>query len=177
MASRRKAIWEEFIRHIRPKRKESIQRMQVARAACAPDPVRRRFERHKAELPLVVDSVGELQTLLATNVSQGGMFVATTVPLPIGHSMRVIVVHPNSGATFLLDCVVRRRDVDGSPPGVGVEFDAMSDAHRADFMEFIKDELPVLSESEEDVDESEVDQWEEEEPTNVRPEPARGRRS
>jgi hypothetical protein len=166
-----KSLWEGFVSHLRPRRKESIEVMQAARAAGVPDQVRRRFERYKKELRLLVDSVGELKTLIATDVSQGGMFVATELPLPIGHGFRVTVVHPESGATYPLDCVVKRRDVDSKPPGVGVQFDPMNDGQRQAFMEFIKDELPILSATEEDIDPALVDAWEEEEPTNAKPWP------
>ena len=143
--------------------------MQAVRTAGVVDRVKRRFERHKADLQLLVDETGDLKTLLAKDVSEGGMFVATTLPMPIGHAFCVTVVHPQNGAHFLLDCIVRRREPGANPPGVGVQFVGMDAAVHADFLAFIANELPVLSVGEEEVDEDQIDAWEEEEPTNVRP--------
>jgi Tfp pilus assembly protein PilZ len=164
-----KDAWEGFIRHVQPRRAESLDRMQVAAAAHAVDPVRRRFQRHKAELQLLFHELGDLQTLVTRDVSQGGMFVATELPLPVGHELEVTLVHPDSARTIVLDCVIRRRDRDATPPGVGIELVHMDEGRRRAFVEFVKDDVPMLDATEEEISDDELEFIESEEPTNKRP--------
>jgi hypothetical protein len=112
-----------------------------------PDLVRRRFVRYQAELCLVVDHLRDLGTLVTTNVSLGGMFIATELDLgrhfPMGQRVHVRVVHPRTRAMFPLDCVVRRHVADTTARGVGVEF-LVDEAQRNRFRDFMREEVPEL---------------------------------
>jgi uncharacterized protein (TIGR02266 family) len=107
-----------------------------------PEPVRRHFPRYAASLQVQLHSVDELRTFYTRNVSKGGLFVATTLPVAEGTTLRVSVVHPKTQEQFTLQAVVRRRSTSGDP-GLGLEFSELTEARRDEFMEFISSELRV----------------------------------
>ncbi len=158
--------WEQFVRHVMPRPRPS-RRVPVADKASLTDPSRRRFERYKGELRLRVDDVDDLGAFVADSITAEGLLVATTFALPVGVGQRVEIIHPQTGETFALNCVVREHD----RRGVDVTFERLDAARREAFLEFVRNDVPALSATVEYVDESVVDQWEEEEPTDVRPLP------
>jgi hypothetical protein len=159
--------WEQFVRHVTPRPKRSRRGVPAADSASLTDPSRRRFERYKGELRLRVDDVDDLGAFVADSITAEGLLVATTFALPIGVGQKVEVIHPQTGETFALNCVVREHD----RRGVDVTFERLDAARREAFLEFVRNDVPALSATVEYVDESVVDQWEEEEPTDVRPLP------
>jgi hypothetical protein len=161
-----KSAWEGFVRKLMPRGRPSSVAAPVAGGHGA-----RRFERDRAELRLLVASVSELRALLATRGEDGGVFVATALALPVARGLRVTVVHPLTTATHAVECVVGWRDAESTPAGVGIALDRMNEERRTAFRDFIGDEPPLVSASVHDVEQALVEQWEEEEPTNVRPLP------
>jgi hypothetical protein len=107
-----------------------------------PEPVRRKYPRHAVALQVLLHSVDDLRIFYTRNISRGGLFVATTLEVPEGTSMRVSIIHPKSQERFTLQAVVRRRG-DAGDPGLGLEFAALDEARREEFQEFIASELPV----------------------------------
>ena len=84
----------------------------------------------------------DLLTLFTTNVSRGGMFVATPIDLPDGTPLRLSLVHPATGDHFPLDAVVRWHGAAPSP-GLGVEFTRLDEQRRDELFQFICSEIPV----------------------------------
>jgi len=111
-------------------------------AALPPEPVRRHHPRYAAALQVLLHSVDDLRVLYTRNISKGGLFVATTLPVAEGTSLKVSVVHPKSREQFTFEAVVRRRST-GPEPGIALEFVEVTEADRDDFFEFISSEIPV----------------------------------
>jgi Tfp pilus assembly protein PilZ len=159
LAGEARSLWEEFVRSLMPK----------GRPAAVAVPVAGRLERHGADLRLLLGSPGELEALLAAHLAHDVVFVPTAIALPVGHAVRVTLVHPVTAATHALDCMIAWRDVESVEAGVGLELAAMDDVRTAGLRDFIGEEPPQLSASLHDVEQALVEQWEEEEPTNVLP--------
>ena len=81
--------------------------------------------------------MGDLHHIVTADVSRGGMFLRTGLDVAIGSELRLFVAHPQTGLTFAVDTVVRRRVE--SPPeraGLGVEFVGLDDRRREEFAAF-----------------------------------------
>jgi type IV pilus assembly protein PilZ len=102
---------------------------------------KRRSERLYHELPVAYRSVGSFLTDWATNISQGGLFINTRKPLPVGTAVRLIIQLP--GAAFPFDMegrVTRVAEWDNRSnvaPGMAVEFTDLDRAKRAVIEEFV----------------------------------------
>jgi uncharacterized protein (TIGR02266 family) len=77
-------------------------------------------------LPVAYRTVGSFLSDWATNISQGGLFINTRKPLPVGTVVKLIIQLP--GAAFPFDIsgrVTRVADWDNrlnTAPGMGIEF-------------------------------------------------------
>jgi hypothetical protein len=103
----------------------------------APDAIHRQFPRVHRALTVRAQSIGDLHHLVTTDVSRGGMFLRTGLDVAVGSELRLFVAHPQTGLTFAVDTVVRRRVE--SPPeraGLGVEFVGLDDKRREEFAAF-----------------------------------------
>ncbi|HET8725676.1 MAG TPA: PilZ domain-containing protein [Anaeromyxobacteraceae bacterium] len=128
--------WERFVRWVAATHPESAA-ARVRPDPAAPDPVQRRFPRQPRTLTVRTPSVDDLQVLVTRDVSRGGKFLRTSVDVPVGAELRLLVAHPRTGQTFAVDAVVRRR-VDGPPEraGIGVEFVGLDDRRREELAAF-----------------------------------------
>ncbi|MBS2017516.1 MAG: PilZ domain-containing protein [Deltaproteobacteria bacterium] len=81
------------------------------------------------------------------NVSEGGLFVATWIPLPIGSKLRMSV--EILGEMFVVEGVVRwwRDPSPDSPPGMGVEWLEMTDALRQAIERLVRERPSLLFET------------------------------
>ncbi|MDI1450880.1 TIGR02266 family protein [Polyangium sp. 6x1] len=78
-----------------------------------------------------------------TNISELGIFVRTTDPLPIGTSLTLRFAPPNSGDSFVLEGTVQWINVvrplhDNPNPGMGVRFVHITAAERERLVETIR---------------------------------------
>ena len=78
-----------------------------------------------------------------TNISELGIFVRTTDPLPIGTSLTLRFVPPNSGDSFVLEGTVQWINLvrplhDNPNPGMGVRFVRITAAERERLVETIR---------------------------------------
>ena len=95
---------------------------------------KRRAARLHHEIPVAYRSVGSFLTDWATNISQGGLFINTRKPLPVGTDVKILVQLP--GASFpvqLSGRVTRITEYDqraNMVPGMGEELTEMTDAQR-----------------------------------------------
>jgi Tfp pilus assembly protein PilZ len=141
-------LWDQYIDYVKDRHPESTRAPVMAAPLGSPDPVRRRFERFKAELHVRMDSEQRLHEMLTSDLSLGGMFVRTELDLPIGAEVCLYIVHPRTDVSFPLDCLVRRVVREPGMQGIGVEFMHMTDVMRAEFAAFVKSGLPIASEEE-----------------------------
>lgn len=79
-----------------------------------------------------VDADEELDDCQIENISVGGLFLRTSTPMPLGMPVRVDLVKPGLKTSLqvtgkvvsvVTDAESERQDI---PPGVGIEFDALS---------------------------------------------------
>lgn len=87
---------------------------------------KRRARRLQHELPVAYRSVGTFLTDWATNISQGGMFINTRTPLPVGTDVKILIQLPMLEAPVGLNGKVTRvAEFDsrtGVVPGMGIQF-------------------------------------------------------
>jgi Tfp pilus assembly protein PilZ len=135
--------WERFVQWVAKTYPDSLDTPTKPMPA-APDAVHRQFPRVHRALTVRTQSIGDLHHLVTTDVSRGGMFLRTGLDVAIGSELRLFVAHPQTGLTFAVDTVVRRRVE--SPPeraGLGVEFVGLDDKRRDEFAAFSGlDEVP-----------------------------------
>src|SRR5919206_4017905 len=67
------------------------------------------------------------------NISQGGTFIKTKKPLPVGTRFLFRLNVPSCADPFTVAGEVVRADVAGGDPGVGIRFVWTDEAHRAAF--------------------------------------------
>jgi type IV pilus assembly protein PilZ len=124
--------WVRFVRAVRERELATLPREQAPRAARAAVVLKVR--------PQGLDALLEVYT---RDIAEGGMFVETDQPLLVGSRLMAELVHPDTGETFELECVVRRNQ--GAPsPGIGVEFVALDDARTQSLQEFVSTVIPPL---------------------------------
>lgn len=96
---------------------------------------RRGEDRIRAEVKVDYRTVGSFITDYSANISHGGMFVATSLPLPVNERVRLRITLPGETLPFALDGIVRwcrQPDANGEGrPGMGVEFVDFDDALKA----------------------------------------------
>jgi type IV pilus assembly protein PilZ len=103
---------------------------------------KRKTARLHHEIPVAYRSVGSFLTDWATNLSQGGLFINTRNPLPVGTAVRVIIQLP--GASFPYDLagrVARVTDFGNGAnlvPGMAVEFQDLDDGRRRELEGFVE---------------------------------------
>jgi type IV pilus assembly protein PilZ len=102
---------------------------------------KRRALRLHHQIPVAYRSVGSFLSDWATNISQGGLFINTRSPLPVGTEVKVLVQIP--GAAFpceLAGRVTRVTEYDNRAnmvPGMGVEFTDVAEPQRQQIEEFV----------------------------------------
>jgi len=101
---------------------------------------RRNRQRFPAEVKIDYRSVGSFITDYSANMSKGGVFVQTSLPLAVDTKVKLRVTLPGHQLPFCLDGVVRwsRSAKDGEPnPGMGIQFDNFDDATKREIEKFI----------------------------------------
>ena len=103
---------------------------------------RRRSPRLHHELPVAYRSVGSFLSDWATNISQGGLFINTRKPLPVGTVVKVIIQLPGSDFPFdISGRVMRVAEWDNRinmAPGMGIEFIDLDRAKRERIDTFVE---------------------------------------
>jgi uncharacterized protein (TIGR02266 family) len=93
------------------------------------------------EIPVAYRSVGSFLTDWATNISQGGMFINTRKPLPVGTLVKILVQLPGASFPFnITGRVTRVTEYDNRAnmvPGMGVEFTDVDEARRLELESFV----------------------------------------
>ncbi len=103
---------------------------------------RRKAARLSAEVKVDYRTLGSFITDWSRDISQGGIFIRTSLPLSIGDTIRLRVTLPGRDLPFALEGVVRwvnsTHTDDGTPPGMGVEFTNLDDQLKSEIAEFVK---------------------------------------
>ncbi len=103
---------------------------------------KRRAARLHHEIPVAYRSVGSFLSDWATNISQGGLFINTRKPLPVGTAVKILVQLPGTSFPFQLGGrVTRVTEFDNHAnmvPGMGVEFTDVDDAKRREIEAFVE---------------------------------------
>jgi len=115
------AAWGRFIEHAQEHFPEAGERARVLPRGEAFVPAYRRSE-HIAVLRVEPETLGDLRTLHARDVSRGGMFLLTDEPFALGDVIGLQLVHPHTQDVFETACVVRRTVREHGVAGIGVEF-------------------------------------------------------
>ncbi|MCC7381372.1 MAG: TIGR02266 family protein [Deltaproteobacteria bacterium] len=101
---------------------------------------RRKATRLGVEVKVDYRTVGSFITDYTKDISQGGIFVATSLPLDVGEKVRLRITMPGRDLPFALEGVVRWnalvQDKEKQTPGMGIEF--------TNFGDEVKDELARL---------------------------------
>jgi len=108
----------------------------------------RRSRRLRHELPVAYRAVGGFLSDCATDISQGGMFINSRVPLPVGTVVRLVFQLPGAAHPCDLFGRVTRvvpcdADVDGSP-GMAIEFTDVDREKGARIDAFVEALRPAL---------------------------------
>lgn len=95
---------------------------------------RRKSSRAPAEVKVDYRTIGSFITDYSKDISQGGIFIATSLPLNVGDQVRLRITLPGHVLPFALEGVVRWAIQAGvsDKPGMGVEFTAFDDQVKAE---------------------------------------------
>lgn len=93
-----------------------------------PKPERRRFDREKFVVRVAYATVDELFSEFTRDINEGGLFIESTQPKPPGTEVSMRFALPGSDRVVeTRGRVVRVSDgANGDPPGMGIEFDPLS---------------------------------------------------
>ena len=102
----------------------------------------RKAARLPADVKVDYRTVGSFITDYTRNISKGGIFIRTSLPLEIGERVRLRLTLPDGDAPFALDGVVKwvatLKDREKHPPGMGIEFVDFSEEVRAKLDTLVK---------------------------------------
>lgn len=102
---------------------------------------KRRATRLHHEIPVAYRTVGSFLTDWATNISQGGLFINTRAPLPVGTAVRILIQLPGAAFPHQLEGrVTRVSEFDNRAnlvPGMGIEFTGVDEARRHELESFV----------------------------------------
>ncbi len=103
---------------------------------------KRRASRLEHELPVAYRSVGSFLTDWATNISQGGLFINTGKPLPVGTDVKILIQLPTMefpvGLSGKVTRVVERGRASAEVPGMGIQFTDVDPSKREQLETLVK---------------------------------------
>lgn len=105
-----------------------------------PAPARRRDKRFRAALPVLLHAGKKVEECTTIDIGHGGVFVSTTVELPLRQLVRVeLLLPPHALAFSTMGKLVHRVPVGSTArtPGVGVQFYGLGGAERANWDGFV----------------------------------------
>ena len=125
--------------------------MEPFSSIAPPDPTvvgRRAHERAPLEVEVTVASDHNFYNGFSENVSEGGLFVATHVPLPVGTAVELEFTLPTAPNKIHVRCAVcwirpYREDSD-VPAGMGLRFVDLADADAEVITAFVRKRDPIF---------------------------------
>ncbi|SRR6266542_1335624 len=108
----------------------------------------RAHRRFRIELEVSLQSDSNFYMGLTQNLSHGGLFVATHLVQPIGTLVEVALRLPTTSTPLSLQGAVRwvrefSIGIEG-PPGMGIEFDSVSDGESRVIADFLATRTPLF---------------------------------
>ena len=103
-------------------------------------PNRRKQTRAPAEVKIDYRTVGSFITDYTKDLSQGGAFIQTSLPLPVGEKVRLRITIPGHALPFSLEGVVRWStgpSVTDRTAGMGIEFTAFGEDVKRELAAFV----------------------------------------
>lgn len=100
-----------------------------------------------ADIKVDYRTIGTFVTDYTTNLSHGGLFVKTSLPLDPDEKVRLRITIPGQELPFPLEGIVRwtrKINDDEGEPGMGIEFTNFSDELKKSLQEFV-DSIAVES--------------------------------
>jgi uncharacterized protein (TIGR02266 family) len=117
-------------------------------ASFSPSTDERAHRRLALELEVTLHSDSNFYLGLTENLSTGGIFVATHIVQGLGTAVTLTLRLPNRKAPLTLGGRVRwvreYSDAHDAPPGMGIEFEAMSDDDAQAIREFVVARTPLF---------------------------------
>ncbi len=104
----------------------------------------RTHPRVRIEVDVTARSSDTFWVGVTENISEGGLFVATSCPWPEGTSCELTVALDDGGSTLHVEGVVawiREDRGDGLTPGMGVTFDSLAAQHRTRIQGYVKEHI------------------------------------
>jgi uncharacterized protein (TIGR02266 family) len=106
------------------------------------DDNKRKAARLHHQIPVAYKSLGSFLSDWATNISQGGLFINTRKPLPVGTPVSIIIQLPGEPFPSSLEGRVTRvtafDNQQNMVPGMGVEFTGVDAARRVELERFVQ---------------------------------------
>jgi len=103
---------------------------------------KRRSARLHHEIPVAYRTVGSFLSDWATNISQGGLFINTRKPFPVGTEVKIIIQLPGAAFPFDITGKVSRVEPLGNSanaaPGMAVEFTELDRVKREKIESFVQ---------------------------------------
>jgi uncharacterized protein (TIGR02266 family) len=111
-------------------------------------PMARRHPRIEVELDVVVVSEPNFSPGYVENLSEGGLFVATRDPMPVGSRVTMIIGLPDGRDPIALEGEVRwlRASEGDAPSGMGIRFVSVPAEGEGRLRAFIAERAPTLYE-------------------------------
>jgi uncharacterized protein (TIGR02266 family) len=110
-------------------------------------PMARRHPRINVELEVLLVSEPNIYPGFVENLSEGGVFIATREPLPMGSQLTMMIGLPDGGAPIAVRGEVRwtrEPTSEGAPLGMGIRFVDLSFEDGDRIRAFIADRAPIL---------------------------------
>lgn len=101
---------------------------------------RREHRRHDVLINVQLRDEERLQSLYATDLSKGGLFLATRSNMVIGEAAGVKLIHPLTEETFEIECIVsnERQDRSGAVKGYGLRFAVFNEKVLEELSQFVE---------------------------------------
>lgn len=101
---------------------------------------RRMFPRKEAAFRVRLKDQHDLREVVSRDISQGGLFLRSTTPIPVGETLPILLIHPwtNEEMPVMVRTVRIEKTRDGRLAGVGVEFSETDESMRDTLLTFIE---------------------------------------
>jgi len=126
---------------------ETVSVQSAPQVAPAGGPSNRQHARHEVELEVTLYSEHNFYNGFSENIGEGGIFVATHDPLPMGETVALDFTLP-SGHRIKVSCEVcwlrDQRVIGDATPGMGLRFSDLADYDRFAIEEFLAQREPLF---------------------------------
>lgn len=152
-----KKAWDDFIGELQRGAPTSIRRALVPDAAASPlgtptptNPIS--VQRPTTVLFFRPGTQQELDAVHSREMSRGALTVRTDNEIAVMTPVKVTLLHPRTGDAFVVEGVVRRRVLQPSFKGLGLELTGMDPSRMRALAAFVAGEMPELGDDEIEVE-------------------------